>query len=256
MKKTVIMIEKISCHRGGFILAYRVLIAEDDDDIIDVLTLYLENAGYIVLRAVDGDEAWKKIESMDVDLIILDIMMPKISGYELVKKIRERSTMPILILSAKSLDSDKILGLDIGADDYLTKPFNPLEVVARSNSLLRRFYKLGADSSLKEVNDKLVVGELVLDGSTYQLTRRGEHIVLTPTEYRILEMLMKSPGRVYTKAQIFEAVRGEYIESDENVIMVHISKLREKIEVDSKQPNYIKTIRGIGYKIEKNEINQ
>lgn len=232
-------------------MVYKILIAEDDIDIVGILTLYLENAGFVVMAAKDGSDAWKMIQTENINLAILDVMMPKMNGYELLKKIRETSTIPILMLSAKSLDSDKIIGLDIGADDYMTKPFNPLEVIARVNALLRRFYKLGADIDINGNADRLVVGQLVLDNHSFQLTLNGENIILTPTEYRILAMLMKSPGRVYTKAQIFEAVRGDYFESDENVVMVHISNLREKIEKDSKHPIYIKTIRGLGYKIEK-----
>jgi DNA-binding response OmpR family regulator len=228
---------------------YTVLIAEDDEDIIELLKLYLENAGYHVIAAPDGLEAYHLLMTNEVDLAILDIMMPKMNGYELTRKIRETQNIPILILSAKNQDSDKILGLDLGADDYLTKPFNPLEMVARVKSNLRRFYHLNENAP--QVGNILRVGDLVLDTQTLTLTKHGETIPLTPTEYKILVMLMQSPGRVFTKVQIYENINGEYFESDENTMMVHMSKLRDKIEDDSKNPAYLKTVRGLGYKIER-----
>ncbi|ADL51257.1 response regulator transcription factor [Clostridium cellulovorans] len=230
---------------------YKILIAEDDKDIIDLLKLYLENEKFQVLSAINGEEALEIVENNEIHLAILDIMMPKLNGFELTKKIREISNMPILILSAKNLDSDKILGLDLGADDYLTKPFNPLEIIARVKSSIRRCYNLKADEVASEKENILTVGELSLNTESFMLTKGGNEISITPTEYRILALLMKSPGRVYTKMQIYELIKGEYFESDENTIMVHISKLRDKIEDDSKNPLYIKTIRGLGYKIEK-----
>jgi len=230
---------------------YKILIAEDDKDIIDLLKLYLENEKFQVLSAINGEEALEIVENNEIHLAILDIMMPKLNGFELTKKIRKISNMPILILSAKNLDSDKILGLDLGADDYLTKPFNPLEIIARVKSSIRRCYNLKADEVASEKENILTVGELSLNTESFMLTKGGNEISITPTEYRILALLMKSPGRVYTKMQIYELIKGEYFESDENTIMVHISKLRDKIEDDSKNPLYIKTIRGLGYKIEK-----
>jgi DNA-binding response OmpR family regulator len=230
---------------------YKILIAEDDKDIIDLLKLYLENEKFEVLSANNGEDALEIIENNEIHLAILDIMMPKLNGFELTKKIRKISNMPILILSAKNMDSDKILGLDLGADDYLTKPFNPLEVIARVKSSIRRCYNLKADEVASEKENILTVGELSLNTESFMLTKCGDEISITPTEYRILALLMKSPGRVFTKMQIYELIKGEYFESDENTIMVHISKLRDKIEDDSKNPLYIKTIRGLGYKIEK-----
>ena len=230
---------------------YTILIAEDDADIVELLKLYLENAGYLVLAAGDGVEAYDLLQHNDVDLALLDIMMPRMNGYELTKKIRESNNIPIIILSAKNQDSDKILGLDLGADDYLAKPLNPLEVVARVNSNLRRFYRLN-DATTENTESKILrVGDLELHGDSLQLFRNGEEIPLTPTEYKILAMLMEHPGHVFTKVQIYENVKGEYFESDDNTMMVHISKLREKIEEDSKNPRYLKTVRGLGYKIEK-----
>lgn len=229
---------------------YNILVAEDDKDIIKILTLYLNNDGMNVIEANDGKQALELLREKRIDLAILDIMMPEMDGYELIKKMRRESNIPILMLSAKNTDSDKILGLDLGADDYMTKPFNPLEVVARVKSNLRRFYHL--NDVEKKGRDTLVkLGELELDMSTCSLTKNGEGIVLTSTEYKILQLLMSNPGRIFTKVQIYERAIGEYFESDENTIMVHISRLRDKIEEDVKNPQYIKTVRGLGYKIEK-----
>ena len=231
--------------------SYTILIAEDDADIIELLKLYFENAGYHVLSAENGMDAYEKLQQNPVDMVIVDVMMPKMNGFELTKKIREKYNLPILILSAKDQDADKILGLDIGADDYLTKPFNPLEVVARVNSNLRRFYRLNEQVKPQNETDVLQVGDLSLHTDTLQLFRGKEEIFITPTEYRILRMLMEHPGHVFTKVQIYENIKGEYFESDDNTMMVHISKLREKIEEDSKNPKYLKTVRGLGYKMEK-----
>jgi DNA-binding response OmpR family regulator len=227
---------------------YTVLIAEDDKDIVEILTLYLGNEGYNVLSAFDGQEAYKIAESNKIDFAILDIMMPLMNGYDLTKKLREKYNMPILILSAKNTDSDKILGLNLGADDYIAKPFNPLEIVARVNSGIRRFYKLNPSQNDSDI---LKVGDLELDTESIVLKKSGKEISLTATEFKILQMLMKNPGKVFTKVQIYEKINGEYFESDDNTMMVHMSKLRDKIEDDSKNPKYIKTIRGLGYKMEK-----
>ena len=231
-------------------MGYTVLIAEDDEDIVELLRLYLENEHYRLLIANNGQDALKLVENDHIDLAVIDIMMPLMNGYELTKEIRMVSNMPIIILSAKNLDCDKILGLDIGADDYMTKPFNPLEIIARVKSNIRRYYQLN-ESQPAETGRRLTVGELELDLDMFTLTRRGEPVSLTPMEYKILATFMKNPGRVMTKVQIYENISGEYFESDDNTMMVHISKLREKIEDDPKQPRYIKTVRGIGYKIEK-----
>lgn len=233
-------------------MSYKILVAEDDESIVDLLKLYLENEGYEVYAASDGLQALDILAHNEIDLAVLDIMMPKLNGYEVTKKIRFISNIPILILSAKNLDSDKIIGLDLGADDYMTKPFNPLEIIARVKAALRRYYKLNDNTAQQTVTStKLIVGELELDTEKLELTKCGKEISLTPTEYKIIALLMKAPGRVYTKAQIYETISGEYFESDDNTMMVHISKLREKIERDPKSPEYIKTIRGLGYKIEK-----
>lgn len=227
---------------------YKILVAEDDEDIVELLTLYLSNEGYEILSANNGEDALRIAKETKVDLAVLDIMMPKMNGYELTKKLREVSNLPILILSAKNQDSDKILGLGLGADDYLTKPFNPLEIIARVKAALRRFYDLGAGAATS--TDRLCVGDLVLGTSTCTLWKNDTEISLTPTEYKILALLMKSPGRIFTKVQIYESINGEYFENDDNTMMVHISKLRDKLEEDPRSPRYIKTVRGLGYKIE------
>jgi DNA-binding response OmpR family regulator len=228
---------------------YTILIAEDDADIIEVLKLYLENQGYRILSAEDGAAAYRLIEKETVDLGIFDIMMPKMNGFELIRKVREKYNLPIIVLSAKKEDSDKILGLDLGADDYLVKPFNPLEVVARVKAAFRRFYDLNTGTDEVREQETLRYKELEINMQTLQLFKGGEEIKVTPTEIRILMLLMKNPGRVYTKVQIYEYLRGEYFENDENTIMVHISNLRDKIEDDPKKPEYLLTVRGLGYKL-------
>lgn len=229
-------------------MEYTILIAEDDKDIAEILTLYLESNEYSVMVVQDGESALEIIKNEQIDLVILDVMMPKIDGFTLTKYIRQNKDIPILILTAKIEDNDKILGLNLGADDYLTKPFNPLEVVARVNAHLRRAYKLSGNHTNLSL---LAVGDLTLDTEQMLVKKNGTEIVLTPIEYKILLLLMKSPGRVYTKSQICEAVNGEFYENYENAIIVHISHLRDKIEDNPKEPIYIKNIRGLGYKIDK-----
>lgn len=219
----------------------KILIAEDDRDIRELLKLYLESEGYLVLEAENGKQALETAQKQRPDLAILDIMMPEMSGLDLTRRLREKTMMPILILSARDQDHDKILGLNLGADDYMTKPFNPLELVARVRALLRR------SSSRPDV---LKAGELCLDFSAHTLMKGNRQIQLTPMEYKILSILMRSPGRIYTKVQLYEAVCGEYFENDENTIMVHISRIREKVEDDPKRPVHIITVRGVGYKFE------
>lgn len=230
----------------------KILIAEDDRDIVELLRLYIENAGFTVIAAYDGKTAYGLLLTEKPVLALIDIMMPEMNGYELTKKIRARSNIPILILSAKNRDSDKILGLDIGADDYVTKPFNPLEVVARIRSNLRRVNQLDQLDVEKE-DGVFQVGELCMDTKRIRLQKGDREIPLTRTEFKILSMLMEKPGRVFTKVQIYEEINGEYFENDENTLMVHISKIRDKIEDNPKKPEYLKTVRGLGYKIEKME---
>lgn len=228
-----------------------ILLAEDDEDIVKLIKLYLENESYNILWAKDGQEAYEIFLNEKVDLALLDIMMPKMNGFELTKNIRAKSNIPIVILSAAHLDSDKILGLNLGADDYLVKPFNPLELVARINAQFRRFHHLGNVNSASGDDGKITLGDLTLDTHQLTLEKNGTPIALTATEYKILVMLMKSPGRVFTKMQIYEEVNGDYYANDDNTMMVHISNLRDKIEEDPKTPKYIKTVRGLGYKIER-----
>lgn len=229
---------------------YNILIAEDDKDIAALLKLYLESNGYRTFIAEDGQAACEIIQKETVHLAVLDIMMPRMDGYQLTMKIREQGyKFPIIFLSAKNQDTDKILGLNLGGDDYMTKPFNPLEIIARVNSNLRRVYQL--NKAPEENKSRLTVGDLTLDWETMTVTKGDELVSLTPTEFKILGFFMKSPGSVFTKTQICRAVNDDFYESDENAIIVHISKIREKLGDDSKSPTYIKTIRGLGYKIEK-----
>jgi DNA-binding response OmpR family regulator len=231
-------------------MSYKILIAEDDVDIQEVLRLYLENAGFKVINAYNGKDAYELLTAEKPDLAIFDIMMPEMNGYELTKRVRTHSSIPIIILSAMNADSDKILGLDIGADDYVTKPFNPLEVVARVQSNLRRKYTLDSGKMPDESGAMLVVGDLKLDTKKFILYDHDKEVFLTPTEFKILSMFMERPGMVFTKSQIYERINGEFYENDDNTMMVHISKLREKLGDDSKNPRYIKTVRGLGYKID------
>jgi DNA-binding response OmpR family regulator len=232
-------------------MGYTVLVAEDDIDILNILKLYLESSAYRVLTAHDGLEAWELVQREAVDFAILDVMMPGMDGFELTKKIRETKSLPIMLLTARAEDHDKILGLNLGADDYMTKPFNPLEVIARVNSNLRRVHQFDIPGNGgANPGSRLSLGELCLDTETLILTKNGQEITLTPNEYKLLHFLMAAPGRVFTKSQLCEAVNGEFYENYENAIMVHISHLRDKIESDPKNPEYIKNIRGLGYKIE------
>ena len=229
---------------------YNILVVDDDKEIVESIEIFLRNEGYNVYKAYNGIEALDVLVNKEVHLILMDIMMPKLDGIKATIKIREEKNIPIILISAKSEDTDKIMGLNIGADDYITKPFNPMEIVARVNSNLRRFYHFNKTIVEKE-ETQLIVGDLTLDTQKLALFKRGEEVIVTPTEYKILALLMKTPGKVYTKLQMCEAINGDYIESDNNTMMVHVSRLREKVEDDSKNPEYIKTVRGIGYKIEK-----
>ncbi len=229
-------------------MSYKILVADDEPEIRDLLRLYLENENYEVIEAENGIEALRLIDGQKPDMVMLDIMMPQLDGYQVLKHIREDNNVPVIIISAKDEDSEKILGLNLGADDYIAKPFNPLEVIARVNSGLRRFYALGATSGAG--NDTTIcVRDLVLDPESFTLTRAGEVIELTGVEYKIMELLMTHPGKVFTKQQIYEYAWGdEYFVADNN-IMVCISKLRSKLSDENSE--YIKTLRGLGYRLEK-----
>ncbi len=229
-----------------------VLIADDDADIREVLRLYLENAGYAVLEAVDGREAMSLLDEGSIDLCLLDIMMPALDGYQVLRRLRQTSHVPVIVISAKGQDPEKILGLQLGADDYLVKPFNPLEAVARVGALMRRLsYDASEAHGDASAPPDLAVRDLVLDRTACRLLRGGRPIDLTSVEYRIMELLMANPGRVFTKRQIYEAGWGEeYLAADNNV-MVCISKLRAKLDDDASA--YIRTIRGLGYRLEKGD---
>lgn len=228
---------------------YTILIADDEPEIVELLQLYLEK-DYKIVEAGSGTQALELIRTQEIHLAILDIMMPGMDGLHLIKKIRETHRLPVLFLSARSEHHDKILGLGLGADDYIAKPFNPLEIVARVEALLRRVYHFDVPELPQQSSQTIEVGELRLDRIQCVLYRAGQPVLLTPTEYKIVDLLLEQPGRVYTRKKIYEAVWGDYYSHDDSTIMVHISNLREKIESDSKQPAYLKTIRGLGYKIE------
>ncbi len=233
-------------------MAYKILVADDEAEIRDVLRLYLEKDGYEVAEAADGIEALEICKREKPDLIILDIMMPGIDGYRVLRNVRESSNIPVIVLSAKNSDSDKILGLDLGADDYIVKPFVPLEAVARVNSNIRRFYTLGAGIGQSQNGGELVVGALRLDLEACLLYLDDQPIELTSVEFKIMKLFMENPGKVFTKQQLFEQGWEEsYMLSDNNV-MVCISKLRTKLDHDGRE--YITTIRGLGYRLEKNNI--
>jgi DNA-binding response OmpR family regulator len=227
-----------------------ILIVDDEKEITELLELYMESDGYKILKAYDGLEALEKIKTNQIDLAVVDIMMPKLDGFGLVKRLRQELNIPVILLSAKSTDNDKILGLNIGADDYITKPFNPLEVKARISAQLRRYYSLNKAEERKVIDRELVIGELKLDKEKCLLFKRGEEVTLTYTEFKILSYLMENAGKVLTKKQIYEYVWEDPYFGDDNTIMVHMSNLRDKIEPDSRKSIYLKTIRGLGYKFE------
>lgn len=225
-----------------------ILIADDENDIRDLLKISLEQEGYSVFAAKDGIEAVNVMKKENIDLAILDVMMPRLDGFNLLRKIRDTSTIPVIFLTARGDDMDKVLGLGIGADDYLVKPFSMAELLARINVQLRRRHEY---SSSKYTSAPIAYGELVLDINSCCVYKDGEAVELSAKEFKLLEYLMKNPARVFTKKQLYHAVWDEDVYYDDNTIMVHISHLRNKIETDPKSPQYIKTIRGIGYKFQK-----
>ncbi len=227
-----------------------VLVVDDDREIVDAIEIYLKNEDFFVLKAYDGLKALEILTEQRVDLLIIDIMMPKLDGLQATIKIRESRNIPIIILSARSEDTDKILGLNLGADDYITKPFNPMELIARVKSQLRRYVKLGTDSRNNKANE-LRSGDLILDTDTKEARIEEEIIKLTPTEYGILEFLMKNQGKVFSIEQIYETVWNEPGYNCDNTVAVHIRRIREKIEINPKEPRYLKVVWGIGYKIER-----
>lgn len=229
---------------------YNVLVCDDDKEIVEAIEIYLSQEGYHVLKAFDGAEALKILGKEEVNLLVLDVMMPRLDGIRATLKIRENSSIPIIILSAKSEDADKILGLNVGADDYITKPFNPLELVARVKSQLRRYTQLG--SSVNEVTECVYeVGGLKIKDDLKEVTVDGEVVRLTPIEYNILLLLMKNQGRVFSIDQIYESIWNEDAIGADNTVAVHIRHIREKIEINPREPRYLKVVWGVGYKIEK-----
>ena len=226
-----------------------ILVCDDDREIVDAIEIYLSQDGYKIYKAYDGEQAIQILDKEDIHLLIMDIMMPKLDGIRATLKIREYSSIPIIILSAKSEDTDKILGLNIGADDYICKPFNPLELVARVKSNLRRYTSLG---SLTGENKAIYqVGGLILNDDTKQVTVDDEPVKMTPIEYNILLLMMKNQGRVFSINQIYESIWNEDAIGADNTVAVHIRHIREKIEINPKEPRYLKVVWGVGYKIDK-----
>lgn len=226
-----------------------VLVVDDDREIVESIAIFLKADGYLVRKAYNGLEALDIVMTENVHLIILDIMMPELDGIKTLLKVRESKNLPIILLSAKSEDADKILGLTAGADDYITKPFNPSELVARVKSQLRRYTQLGA-MQIKET--QIVIRGLVLDTESKSVTVNGEAVRLTPLEYKILELLCRHPGKVFSTEEIYRQVWNDDIVSD-NAIAVHVRHIREKIEINPKEPRYLKVVWGVGYKIERSE---
>lgn len=225
---------------------YNILICDDEQDIVNALKIYLSGGDYCLFEASNGREALEVVEKNDIHLILMDIMMPQLDGIAATAKLREKSNVPIILLTAKSEDSDKVLGLTVGADDYVTKPFNPMEVMARVKSQLRRYTRLGA---IAERPERLVIGGIELDDAAKSVTVDGEPVSLTPIEYAILKLLMEHPDRVYSSRQIYEAAWSDPAYGAENTVPVHIRHLREKIEINPADPRYLKVVWGQGYKM-------
>lgn len=229
---------------------FNILVCDDDKEIVDAIDIYLSQEGYHILKAYDGLQAIEIMKKEEVHLVLLDIMMPNLDGIRATRKIRETSSVPIIMLSAKSEDVDKILGLNIGADDYITKPFNPLELIARVKSQLRRYTQLG-NLATEEKEAVYVCGGLVVNDDLKTVTVDGEPVKLTPIEYNILVLLIKNQGKVFSIEQIYENIWNEEAIGADNTVAVHIRHIREKIEINPREPRYLKVVWGIGYKIEK-----
>ena len=227
-----------------------ILVCDDDREIVDAIEIYLSQDGYKIYKAYDGEQAIQILDKEDIHLLIMDIMMPRMDGIRATLKIREKHNIPIIILSAKSEDADKILGLNIGADDYITKPFNPLELVARVKSHLRRYMQLGS-TAIKESEAIYTVGGLAINDDLKEVTVDGQNVRLTPIEYNILLLLVKNQGKVFSINQIYESIWNEDALAADNTVAVHVRHIREKIEINPKDPKYLKVVWGIGYKIEK-----
>ena len=227
-----------------------ILVCDDDTSIVDSIEIYLQQEGYQVYKAYDGVQALEVLKKEDIQLVIIDVMMPRLDGIRAILKIREESNMPIIVLSAKTADSDKILGLNVGADDYVSKPFNPLELVARVNSHMRRYTKLGNATESSKV---FQTGGLAINDDLKEVTVDGQNVRLTPIEYNILLLLVKNQGKVFSINQIYESIWNEEAIGADNTVAVHIRHIREKIEINPKDPQYLKVVWGVGYKIEKIE---
>lgn len=228
---------------------YNVLICDDERDIVSALKIYLSGEGYNLLEAFDGGEALETVRTNDVHLILMDVMMPKLDGIAATARIRELSNAPIIMLTAKGESGDKVLGLNVGADDYITKPFDPAEVVARVRSALRRYTRLGA-APVQEHAGRYEVGPITLDEEAKLVCVDGESVPLTPIEFNILRLLIKHPGRIFSSVEIYERVWNENAVGAENAVSVHIRHLRQKIEIDPSEPRYLKVVWGLGYKLE------
>ena len=226
-----------------------ILICDDERDIVSALKIYPSSEGYTLFEAYTGREALEVVKKHDIHLILMDIMMPEMDGISATAKLRETCNVPIILLTAKSEDTDKVLGLNMGADDYITKPFNPMEVLARVRSQLRRYTSLGG---MEQKPNRIVIGGIALDDDTKTVTVDGEPVSLTPIEYNILLLLMRHPGRVYSSAQIYEKVWNESAFGSEGAVAVHIRHLREKLEINPSEPRYLKVVWGLGYKMEPN----
>lgn len=228
---------------------YNILVTDDDKEIVDSISIFLTNDGYNVVKAYDGLDAMQKLAENEIHLILLDVMMPKMDGIKALLKIREKRNIPVILVSAKSEDTDKIIGLNMGADDYITKPYNPLELLARVKSQLRRYTTLG---NIAEQNSNVItVGTMQLDTEKKELTVDGEPVKLTPIEYKIIELFLNNLGRVFSIDEIYEKVWNEPSFNADNVVAVHIRRIREKIEINPKEPKYLKVVWGIGYKIDR-----
>ena len=228
---------------------YNILVCDDDKEIVEAISIYLSTEGYQVFKAYDGMEALSILKKEQIQLLLIDIMMPKLDGIRATMKLREQSNIPVIILSAKSEDADKILGLNIGADDYVTKPFNPLELVARVKSQLRR-YAMMSETDREEDGITYRIGGLEVNDERKEVFVDGELVKMTPLEYNILLLLMKHPGKVFSSGQIYESIWNEDALAAENTVAVHIRHIREKIEINPKDPRYLKVVWGVGYKIE------
>lgn len=226
----------------------KILVCDDDTDIVESIEIYLQQEGYEVCKAYDGMQALEILQKEEIQLIVIDVMMPRLDGIRTIMKIREDSNIPIIVLSAKTADADKILGLNVGADDYVSKPFNPLELVARVNSQMRRYTRFGMTDESERI---YTTGGLVVNDDVKEVTVDGELIKMTPLEYSIILLLVKNQGKVFSTSQIYETIWSENAVGADNTVAVHIRHIREKIEINPKEPRYLKVVWGVGYKIEK-----